>query len=368
MMKIVHLSVGDPFTAKWVNSQAGRGDEVYLIMLKPPTEAVTGVKQYVLPFRPPFGYYSNIFHIRSLIRKIKPDLLHVHYATGNGTLGRLCDFHPCILSVWGSDVLIAPCESQFMRRIVVKNLMHYDYVCSTSNVLTQAVRNLCPGLSYLRQIPIGVDTKRFSPDSVQKKDDWITIGTVKTLHPVYGIDILLNAFAIAKNILLSSAPEIGKKMRLRIAGDGHQRGELMKLSEKLRIAGNVEFLGYVPNDNVPDVLKKMDIFVALSRSESFGVAIVEASSCGLPVVVSRVGGLPEVVHDGFTGLIVEKENPSAAAAAIVRLAQNAALRKQLGDNGRRYVQENYEWERCLNLMYGVYEKLVVNKERKEGVL
>jgi len=72
----------------------------------------------------------------------------------------------------------------------------------------------------------------------------------------------------------------------------------------------------------------LDVYIALSRldSESFEVAILEASACGLPVIISDVNGLKEVTKDGETGLIVPKESPERAVEAMLRLSSNEKLR------------------------------------------
>lgn len=364
-MRIAHISVGDAFTAKWVHAQARLGDDVHLIMLKTPKEQIENVCTYVLPFHPPYGYYMNVFSLKRLLKKINPDLLHVHYATGHGTLGRLVNFRPTLLSVWGSDVLLAPQESSFMRRRVIKNLRHYDAVCCTSTMLTQAVKDLCPFSLPLHQIPIGVETNLFSPCRKKKENPYVVVGTVKSLQPVYGIDILLHAFARAKKILLSSREGVGIRLKLKIIGDGFWYRNLVKLTTELGLSEDVEFKGYIPNHEVPHELHQMDIFMALSRSESFGVSVVEASACGLPVIVTNVGGLPEVVQKDDTGFIVERDNPEDAARAIVKLATDAALRKRMGNNGRRFVQSRYEWSDCLRLMYNVYQKMLLQQSFKE---
>ena len=104
----------------------------------------------------------------------------------------------------------------------------------------------------------------------------------------------------------------------------------------------------------------MDIYVALSRldSESFGVAILEASSCELPVVVSSVGGLPEVVEDQKTGFIVPKEDAEAGASAILKLTQDSSLRKQMGREGRKIVLKKYKWSDNVTHMEQVYQQVI----------
>jgi glycosyltransferase involved in cell wall biosynthesis len=116
----------------------------------------------------------------------------------------------------------------------------------------------------------------------------------------------------------------------------------------------------VSHQAVPGWLNRFDIFVAPSRldSESFGVAAVEASACGIPVVVSDVGGLPEVVKNGSTGLIVPRDSPEELASALRRLLESATLREKMGETGRSFVVEEYEWEKCVDLMERTYHAAI----------
>src|SRR3546814_7786428 len=100
------------------------------------------------------------------------------------------------------------------------------------------------------------------------------------------------------------------------------------------------------------MLRQFHIYVAVSRddSESFGVAIIEASACGLPVIVSDAGGLPEVVDHESTGLVIPRDSPSDLARAIVRLALDAPLRQRMGGAGRPRVERHYEWSGCVGGM------------------
>jgi len=78
------------------------------------------------------------------------------------------------------------------------------------------------------------------------------------------------------------------------------------VASDLGVADRVEFVGWVPHRDVPTELAKLDIYAALSRMESFGVAFVEAGAAARRVVVSDAGGLPEVTVDGLTGFVVPK--------------------------------------------------------------
>jgi len=98
--------------------------------------------------------------------------------------------------------------------------------------------------------------------------------------------------------------------------------------------------------------------VAPSVSESFGVAVVEASASGLPVVASRIGGLSEVVRDRVTGILIPPRDPMAIANSLDELLENESLRSELGKNGRKFVLENYEWTENASRMEHIYESLL----------
>ena len=259
-------------------------------MLEPEWEKLYNVQTHILPFPKPFGYYLNALFLKRLLKKIKPDIFHVHYATGCGTLGRICGYKPSLLSVWGTDVMVTPHDSKRMKDLVIKNLEYYDWIFSTSKIMTKSVLDLCPQIKdNISHVPIGVDTNTFLPIE-NKNKDVLTVGTVKVLDHIYGIDILIKSFSKVYNLYKNENNQIYKKLRLKIVGGGPQIEDLKNLVKKMRINKITEFTGQVPNHEVPRYLGSLDIYVAMSRVESFGVAIVEASSCALPVIVSNAGG------------------------------------------------------------------------------
>ena len=172
--------------------------------------------------------------------------------------------------------------------------------------------------------PFGVDVDKFKPISQTTDKDVITIGTVKTLSYIYGIDTLIDAFAIVVDRCR------GMNLRLNIAGDGTELENLKAQTERLSLTDKVNFLGRIPNDSVPEFLSQLDVYAALSRSdsESFGVAVVEAMSCAVPVVVADADGFKEVVPDGVAGYVVPKNNAQAAAD---RMMENSLIKWEKPD-------------------------------------
>jgi glycosyltransferase involved in cell wall biosynthesis len=335
---------------RWATALAGRGVEVVLATQHPDAAWAppAGVRVVALPHRGTAGYFRNVPALRRLLRAERPELLHAHYASGYGTTAALAGWHPWLLSVWGSDVYEFPFSGALQGWWLRRNLRRADAIASTSRAMAGQVRRLTPDRGAIAVTPFGIDTARFAPAQPGpgggEAGGSLAIGTVKTLAPAYGIDRLLRAFARL------AAPAGGPLPTLLIVGGGPQEAELRALAQSLGIATRVRWVGPVPHAEVPAWLNRLDVFVAPSRIESFGVAVLEASACARPVVVSDAGGLPEVVVDGETGLVVPGGGEAALAGALERLAGDAALRRRLGEAGRRHVQRRYEWSACVGHM------------------
>lgn len=340
-------------TQRWVSAFADRGHDVSLLSLHPPRVGVVAenVSLSVLGSAP-LGYVTKARRLGQLIDDLVPDVISVHYASGYGTLATLARRHPLVLSVWGSDVFEFPDTSPLHRELIKSNLRHADRITSTSEVMRRRTAALLANDGRpIDVVPFGVDCEAFTPRSEPRESSRTRIGTVKSLASKYGIDDLIRSFAVATSN--------GLDAELVIAGDGPDRQALEGLAASEGIAGRTQFLGPITHPEVPEVLRSLDVFVALSTldSESFGVSVIEASGCGLPVVVSDVGGLPEVVADGVSGFVVRRRDTSAAAARILELASDEELRRRLGAAGRDLVLAHYQWSACVDRMEQVFRSV-----------
>lgn len=369
-MKIVLLSGASSIhTVRWANGLAQAGMEVYVISQQPQLESMDlRVQVHIFPSRGVLGYFTMVPAVKKLLAKIKPDIVNAHYASGYGTTACLVGYHPWLLSVWGSDIYDFPEKSLLHKWLVRKNLLTADTVASTSVCMAEQTRSFTPELSHIAITPFGVDTAYYQSltTSLAERDNSqsIVIGTVKTLAATYGIDTLLQAFAMLLQGLAHTHPAIEEKLSLRLVGTGQQETELKALAQQLGIHTRVTFVGRVDSNDVPKELEKLDIYVALSRRESFGVAIIEAGAAGRPVIVSDAGGLPEVVVDGTTGLIVPRENPQAAADAIAKLVLDRDLRIKMGEAGQQHVVNTYDWGACVNKMINLYREMIAEGTNK----
>lgn len=354
-MKVAILGSGRSYHAtRWANGLAGLGVDVLFITIhgveRPLDEAVA---VYRLGGGRKYEYPIAAFRAASLLARTKPDLVHAHYATGYGVMGRLCGFRPLIVSVYGADVFDFPNRSILHHRILGSVLTGATKVLSTSHAMARQCTSTYPALPSPEVTPFGVDLDRFSPaEDREAEGEGLRVAVVKKLEPKYGIDILLEAVHLL--VSRNEIPEIS----VNIVGDGQQRERLEAMAERLDIDSNVRFLGRLPNAQVPAILKSADVAAVASRSESFGVAAVEAQACGVPVIASSVGGLPEVVEDGVSGVIVQKEDPEALARALVELHEDRARLRRMGQAARDRVRKHYDWSRNLRHMVDIYRSVL----------
>lgn len=137
----------------------------------------------------------------------------------------------------------------------------------------------------------------------------------------------------------------------RIAGDGPERRRLHALAGDLGVAGHVEFLGEVPDAELPDFYRSLDVFVMPSRddrtsghAEGFGIVYLEAAVAGVPSIGARTGGIPEAIVDGETGLLVAPDAPEALADAVIQMLTDEHRRRQFGDRAEERALREFTWD------------------------
>lgn len=369
-MKIVLLSAGSSIhTIRWANGLSDAGLDIHLITQHAPQEPLnSNVTLHLVPNRGMLGYFLMVPAVKKIIREIQPDLVNAHYASGYATTATFLNFHPWILSVWGSDVYSFPYKSKLHKRWVVRNLKSADTIASTSYAMAKQTQLVEPLIKEITITPFGVDLslyKSLKPVASTNDVDEIVIGTVKTMSNTYGIDLLIKSFAKLKLKIEEKAPQLAKKLKLRLVGGGDQLEEYQQLAKRLNISEYTCFVGRVAHETVPLELEKLDIYVALSRVESFGVAIIEAGAAQRCVVVSNVGGLPEVVVHGETGIVVPSEDIEAATEALEKLVLNPELRAIMGIKAKQYVAQEYSWAVSIQKMKDLYKNTIAKSRGKQ---
>lgn len=367
-MKILMLACGDSIhTIRWTNAFAFLGHEVHLVTMPDhpikKDKAIGNVTVHSLKIPTPWGYYLNAWELNRLCKKINPDVINVHYASGYGTLARMSRIHPYVLSVWGSDVYDFPNQRKFNFYTLKKNLANADAIASTSISMAEYTNKyLKESCGDIAITPFGVDINAFSPCIIPavKDDNVFLFGTIKKLTYKYGIDYIIKGFDIFLKRWRDNGRK-GKIPKLYLCGKGDKKAEFEALVHKLNIQEYVTIEGYIAHDLVAAKFRSFDVSIFGSQcdSESFGVAAVESMSCGTPVIVTDVSGFKEVVVDNETGFIVPRCSAEAIAEKMEYFYNNENMIHSMGVKGRERVLELYDWNKNILQLESV---LVKNKK------
>lgn len=177
----------------------------------------------------------------------------------------------------------------------------------------------------------------------------LVLSIVANLIAYKGHRDLIDALGIA-------APDLPPDWKLLVVGRDDGIGEaLHEQAKRLGLHDRIAFLG--PRTDVAAILAASDVGILCSHEEGFSNAILEGMAAGLPMVVTDVGGNADAVVDGETGLVVPPRDPARLAAAIVRLANDPALRGQFGAAARQRVVENFSVERFVQSHRRLYDAL-----------
>ncbi|MFA6215763.1 MAG: glycosyltransferase family 4 protein [Patescibacteria group bacterium] len=151
--------------------------------------------------------------------------------------------------------------------------------------------------------------------------------------------------------LLESLPEVIKTMpdvNLVIIGGGENE-KMFRSIEELKIKNNVQPIGKKPFTDLVKYINAADVFVTPSVwMEAFGQVTIEAMACGVPVVTTDAGASPEINLDSQTGLVVPIKNSAKLAEGIIKILRDSNLQRQLGENARQRVLDNYTYDVIIN--------------------
>jgi glycosyltransferase involved in cell wall biosynthesis len=301
-------------------------------------------------------------------REANTDIIHAHWAIPTGPAAVMAARKlgvPSVITMHGGDVYVNPEQGYdfptrwYVRPALRWTLRHaHALTAITEDCRQHALRAGAPA-EHIRLVFNGTDLRRFSPDQNGSAPDLRfgphMIFACRQLFPRKGIRFLLEAAAQLK----PRFPDL----KVVLAGDGFERPELARLAADLGIAGDVTFLGWVPNTDLPPYYRAAAVSVIPSLEEGFGIPAAEAMGCEVAVVASDAGGLPEVVEDGVTGLVVPRGDSGALAKAIGALLQDPERRRVMGQAGRLRALRLFDWDRSAEQFEQLYREIGVRANR-----
>lgn len=284
---------------------------------------------------------GNAFEFGRALRSIRPDRVVVGHAHPQLLLpAALYTRNRHITVAHGNDYLAA--QNRWHRPLFNWLLSHSRPLITQTQANSKRLREL--GISNAQVIYPGADMIRFKPPAVAPPFPPVLL-TVGRLVSRKGIDTVLQALPL----LLPILPDL----QYTIVGDGPDRSRLQALARALNVQKAVTFLGEATDSQLLAACHQAHVFVMPAREEAqaasvegFGIVYLEASACGLPVIAGRSGGASEAVRHGETGYLVDPDDPQAVSKAVLTLLQKPELRLQMGQNGRRWVETEMNWDRA----------------------
>ncbi len=298
------------------------------------------------------------FKTCQLMRKFGPyNIIHAYQASQAAGGGWLLKWRypaiPFIITIQeGKDLNQQPWLMKFFRYLIFKKA---DQATAISNYLARYVESQNQKLP-VSVIPNGVDLEKFTNRESRIMNHGKVIITVSRLVEKNGIEDLIEAMTILVND--KSTTNGNWKMenpKLLIVGGGSLEKKLKLKVKNLKLESNIEFLGEISNELTLKYLSMADIFVRPSLSEGLGTAFLEAMAAGLPVIGTPVGGIPDFLKDGETGLFCNVGDPQDLAEKIKILLTDSELRIKLINNGRKLVQEKYNWDKIAVEFRKIYD-------------
>ena len=382
-MKILHLFSNWKWTgpaehALQLAHRLGlRGHQVLFAYGRPPKEDLEGIRQKAhalgvktveLGLKRHLNLLTNtsdLWRLRGILKDFRPDVIHTHLANDH-LLGGVASRYlfPSAKVLRTSYEGEGP-ESSIRNKILLGYLAS-GLITVSERGRGQCMKNFALPPERVWRVEVGVDTVRFDPQrrlsgvsqpprtlrrSLGIGPSEVVVGIVARIQRHRRFEIFLDAFRQAA----SQMPNL----RAIIVGRGtHMVPVAVEPARKMGLNGRVLFPGYKGGEEYVDALASMDMKVFLvPGTDGACRAVREAMAMGLPIIAARRGMLPEIVKAGEVGLVID-DSPENLSSAILKLARDEALRRDMGRSARKWALEHFSLDREAEQVEAIYKTLI----------
>lgn len=296
---------------------------------------------------------SEVRQMLAIAHEKKAALVHIYFGT---EAARALPYlrqekRPKVVSFHGADVSNSLSERDFQALLGCVDL----FLARSQTLADQLVTRGCPP-ERIRLNRTSVPVPEISmPDGPLRK------GRVRLLQacrfiPKKGLDISLKALSI----LVAQ----GMDVTLDLAGDGPERGALETMARELNLEDRINFLGFLPNQELLARLPDYSLFVHPSRVTASGDregipnSMLEAMAYGLPVVATGHSGIPEAISHGVEGLLVEQDDPAGLAQAISTVLKDETFYRRMSTAARTRIEQDFSSRRAIAELHAAYQDAI----------
>lgn len=373
-MKILHIISGDTFAGAEVQvlltlqALATRNIQCHCILfnngLLEKRLKVNGISTYIINENR-FNVFLMACKVTRIVKKIKPDLIHVHRAKEHliGSLSQTLslEFKPLIRTVHGLNYkpsnnlwykkikwILATLTDRFLIRLLC------DRVIAVSDDM----------VSYLRTFK---STSRIIKlYNAINPSDYSIYNSSEAIHNTRKKYSITNQFwigsaarlATPKNqmVFIDAAHLVSKTIpnafRFSIFGEGPLRAQLQRRIDDLHLSDTFHLHGFI-QDIIP-AIASFDLFILCSLHEGLPMALLEAMALGKPVICTAVGGMNEVISSYYNGILIPSNDPISLADAIKLLYHNHRLRQAISDNAQKHIYQFFSIEKSTDTLLSHY--------------
>lgn len=304
----------------------------------------------------PVFLLAEWFATLRLLRSQKFEAIHAHWLLPHGLIALMaravCGYHPAVICTsHGADLYgLRGALARTCRRYVVR---HSERITVVSRAMLQDLRREAGDVSHVSVLPMGVDTRtRFVPPVAPTPRNGLLF--VGRLADKKGVDVLLEAMAKLKDM-----PDLS----LHIIGSGPEEAALKQQATALGLGRIVDFVGPIPNRDLPlwyqrsAVLVFPSVVTPYGDQEGLGLVPVEALACGCAVVASDLAAVKDVIRDRQSGLLSSAGDAKQLAESLRVILCDQKLRDRLATQGRAWAAEQFDWNRIAERYATLFEGL-----------
>lgn len=269
-----------------------------------------------------YWYFFQARKIQKIIREINPDILHALFVTNYGFIGAYSQFHPFIVTAYGTDILRTPGKNTIYRLLTKYCLHRADLITAVAPHLVHKIKQFNIPASKILTFRYFVDNEKFSSPTNNKNltPERYTVLSTRKMDQNANLKTLMEA-----------VPKVLQKKKnvwFVFLGDDEANRKLQKLARQLNVIEHVAFPGEQPYTKMNRFYQQADIFVSVSFVDGMPQALLEAMACGVFPVVSKIPGNEFWIQDGVDGFCVPPTEPDLIAQKIIDAIENPQIRKQ----------------------------------------
>jgi glycosyltransferase involved in cell wall biosynthesis len=352
---------------RWAGYFARPGYEVSVISLSRLGRYPAGVRQFRMGLEARGPRWHRL-RLRWLLSRIRPDIVHVHWAHFGANVAAVWN-GPLVITAWGSDIYLPDEFSAEDWRLLGPALKRAELLtCNASDLAEHIHRGFEIPRHRIEVVQWGVDTALFRPQGPDLRSELGLEGrevvfSARNFSTLHNQETVVAAFALVRK----RRPKAFLLMKYH-RGEPDYLARIRAQIAELGLDADVRIVESVAYEEMPKLYRTADVMVSVPPSDATPTSLFEAMAAGVPCVVSDIAPLREWVRDGETGYLVDPVDPSAVASAIESVLEGGEAVSRIKASALQVVIERASQAAHMAAMAGLYDELVKSRGQRDARL